>query len=269
MSQPDFYAIFGLPPSASQDEIRAAHRELVKRYHPDIYSTGGDIARATEKLREINEAYAVLGNAERRKKYDASRVEQVRHAPSVAKQRPVYVRRVRSAARPKAPPKSIRARKNFEWVKKFFTFRWLAGTVAGVILFVVTAYFFTRVPGVLPVWVLLQKTEVEPPASGPLAGAKGWVQLGSFGVRAECARVLKTHVKADQEQGSHAVFDENNGTMAITVLLSDSDSAPNNKLLAGQKIVSKRVRNYECRAVQVRQPDSWLRRKMRQVGLVP
>ncbi|HEX9662654.1 MAG TPA: J domain-containing protein, partial [Candidatus Binatia bacterium] len=61
MPQPDFYAIFGVPPSASQQEIRAAHRELVKRYHPDIYSTGDDKARATERLQAINEAYAVLG----------------------------------------------------------------------------------------------------------------------------------------------------------------------------------------------------------------
>jgi len=267
MSQPDFYAIFGVPPSASQDEIRAAHRELVKRYHPDIYSTGGDIARATEKLREINEAYAVLGNAERRKKYDASRVEQRRSA-SVAQQRPSYVR-VRSSARPKAPARPIRARKKLQG-NKFFTFRLLAGAIAGAILFVVTAYFLTRAPDVLPAWVLWHKTEVEPPARGPIAATNGWERLGSFGVKAECARVLKTHVKADQEQGSRAVFDESNGTMAITVFLSESDAASNpKKLLEGQRPVTKRVRHYECRAVQVRQPDSWLRRKMRQAGLVP
>jgi hypothetical protein len=81
--------------------------------------------------------------------------------------------------------------------------------------------------------------------------------------------VLKTHVKADQEQGSQAVFDESNGTMAITVLLSEADAALSaKKFLAGQKNITKRVRHYECRTVQVRQPDSWLRRKLRQTGLM-
>jgi hypothetical protein len=136
-------------------------------------------------------------------------------------------------------------------------------------LFLVTGYFVNSSPEISPVWLLLQKTEIEPAASAPIAGARGWQQLGSFGARAECARVLKTHVKADQEQGSQAVFDETNGTMAITILLNGADPALSGKsLLAGQKNITKRVRHYECRTVQVRQPDSWLRRKLRQIGWV-
>jgi hypothetical protein len=269
MPQPDFYEIFGVPPSASQEEIRAAHRELVKRYHPDIYSTGDDKARATERLQAINEAYAVLGNAERRKEYDDSRVEPPRHAEPAAQERPAQVRRARNAPRPKAPPRPVRVRNKFQWKKKFFTFPWLAGALAAVTLFMVVAYSFTREPRISLVWVLLQKTEVEPAASGPLAGARGWERLGSFGLRAQCAEDLKTRVKLDQEEGSQAVFDEVGGTVAITVLLMKIDSAQKTKeLLAGRGGVTKRVRHYECRAVQIRQPDSWLRRKLREIGLV-
>jgi DnaJ domain len=269
MAQPDFYEIFGLPSSASQKEIRAAHRDLVKRYHPDIYSTSGDKARATEKLQAINEAYAVLSNPERRKEYDARRVERPRRAQPSAPERSAHVGRARSAPHPQAPPGPVRAHKKFQWKKRFFTFPWLAGTVAGVTLFVVAAYAFYREPRYLPVWVLLQKTDVEPAASGHLAGATGWERLGGFGFKAECARELKARVKLDEEQGGHAVFDEVGGTVAITVLLIENDSAQKAKeLVAGQGSVAKRVRQYECRAVQMRQPDSWLRRKLRETGLV-
>lgn len=269
MPQPDFYAIFGVPPSASQEEIRAAHRELVKRYHPDIYSTGDDKARATERLQAINEAYAVLGNAERRKEYDDSRVEPPRRAEPAAQERPAQVRRGRSAPRPEAPPRPVRIRNRFQWKKKFFTFPWLVGALAAVTLFVVVAYSFTREPRISPAWVLLQKTEVEPGASGPLGGAKGWERLGSFGLSAQCAEDLKIRVKLDQEEGSQAVVDDVSGTVAITVLLIKIDPAVKAKQLpAGQESVTKRVRHYECRAVQIRQPDSWLRRKLREIGLV-
>jgi len=268
MPQPDFYAIFGVSPSASQDEIRAAHRELVKRYHPDIYSTSGDKARATEKLQAINQAYAILGNPEQRKQYDASRVEQARSAKTAAQQRTAQVRRARSTARPKAPPRPVRVRKKFRW-KKFLTVPWLAGTAAGVTLFTVMAFSLTREPQFSPVWVLWQKTEVEPAASGSVENAQAWEQLGAFALRGECAQNLKYRVKLDQEQGSHVFFDEANATVAITVLLSETDAALNTKgLLAAEKSVTKRVRHYECRTVQIRQPDSWLQRKLRQTGWV-
>jgi hypothetical protein len=269
MPRPDFYAIFGLPSSATQEEIRAAHRELVKRYHPDIYSTSGDKARATEKLQAINEAYAVLSSPERRKEYDASRVERLRRAQPSAPQRSAHVGRARSAPRPQAPPRPVRVRTKFQWKKRFFTLPWLAGTVAGVTLFVVAAYAFYREPRYLPVWLLLQKTDVEPAASDHLAGATEWERLGSFGFKAACARELKARVKLDEEQGGHAVLDEHSGTVAITVLLIENDSAHKGDILVpGEGSVAKRVRQYECRAVQIRQPDSWLRRKLRETGLV-
>jgi DnaJ domain len=267
MAQPDFYAIFGLSPSASQEEIRATHRELVKRYHPDIYSTSGDKARATEKLRQINEAYAVLGNAERRKAYDASRAEPPRRPPPAAQTRSSPAPRSSNTARRQTARRPLHARRKFRWNPNIFTPSRIAATLTGVTLSLATLYILNRPSEITPVWLLLQKTEVETAAGGPAATNRGWERLGTFGVRAECARVLKTHVKADQEQGSQAVLDESNATMAITILLRETDPALSaNPLLAGQKTLTKRVRHYECRTVQVRQPETWLRQKLRQTG---
>ncbi len=63
----DYYEILGVPRESSEDEIRAAYRRLAHKYHPD--KTGGDKA-AEDKLKEINEAYDVLKNKEKRARYD-------------------------------------------------------------------------------------------------------------------------------------------------------------------------------------------------------
>lgn len=60
----DYYNILGVNKSASQDEIKAAFRKLAHQYHPDK-PTGNEA-----KFKEINEAYQVVGDAEKRKKYD-------------------------------------------------------------------------------------------------------------------------------------------------------------------------------------------------------
>jgi molecular chaperone DnaJ len=57
-------------PDASQDEIKKAFRKLAKQYHPD--STGGD-AKKENRFKEISAAYEVLGDADKRAKYDAMR----------------------------------------------------------------------------------------------------------------------------------------------------------------------------------------------------
>jgi DnaJ-class molecular chaperone len=59
----DFYKILGVSKSASADEIKRAYRKLAHQHHPD---KAGD----AEKFKEINEAYQVLGNAEKRAQYD-------------------------------------------------------------------------------------------------------------------------------------------------------------------------------------------------------
>jgi len=63
----DLYEILGVSRSASQDEIRKAYLKLAHKYHPD--KTGGD-KEAEERLKEVNAAYDVLKNPEKRKKYD-------------------------------------------------------------------------------------------------------------------------------------------------------------------------------------------------------
>ena len=63
----DYYEILGVKKNASQEEIKKSYRKLAKKYHPD--ANPGD-NKAEEKFKEINEAYEVLGNEDKRKKYD-------------------------------------------------------------------------------------------------------------------------------------------------------------------------------------------------------
>lgn len=63
----DYYEILGVSRNSSETEIRAAYRKLAHKYHPD--KTGGD-RDAEEKLKQINEAYDVLKNKEKRARYD-------------------------------------------------------------------------------------------------------------------------------------------------------------------------------------------------------
>src|ERR671918_1532346 len=63
----DYYETLGVPKTATEDDIRSAFRKLARQYHPD---TAKDKKAAEEKFKEINEAYEVLGDSSKRKKYD-------------------------------------------------------------------------------------------------------------------------------------------------------------------------------------------------------
>ena len=63
----DYYAILGVPRTASEDELKKSFRKLAREYHPDVAK---DKKTAEEKFKEINEAYEVLSDAEKRKRYD-------------------------------------------------------------------------------------------------------------------------------------------------------------------------------------------------------
>ncbi|WP_236980547.1 DnaJ C-terminal domain-containing protein [Membranihabitans maritimus] len=68
MSFIDYYKILGLEKTATSAEIKKAYRKLARKYHPDV---NPDDTNAEQQFKKLNEAYAVLSDPEKRKKYDA------------------------------------------------------------------------------------------------------------------------------------------------------------------------------------------------------
>lgn len=66
MAKRDYYEVLGVPRGASEEDLKSAFRRLARQYHPDVSSEPD----AEEKFKEINEAYAVLSDSEKRAAYD-------------------------------------------------------------------------------------------------------------------------------------------------------------------------------------------------------
>lgn len=302
MSDANFYKVLGVGRSASADEIKSAYRDFVKRYHPDLFYTAREKAEATEKLLQINEAYAVLGNAKRRHLYDQEFIQKPKtrvHAPAAAK------RRGTSRPRRHATPRSKTAgilKGRLHLSKKRAGYTLAAAMIITVLIYIYAIYVGRSEPRFATTWTLLQKLEVSPAKdNSPPAGAgQGWVRLGEYASVSECAGILKQRVRKDEQEGSKAVFDEQKGMFAITIYLKketgqaqddlSSKATPERSTALDSKNeqqqleqeareqgtksfskdgMSKRVRSLECRKTQRLESESWLRRTLRRIAPLP
>jgi len=81
----DYYAVLGVPKNAAEKDIKSAYRKLARKWHPD--ANPDNAKAAEEKFKEIQEAYEVLGDAEKRKKYDVLGSDWQRAAQQAEQQR--------------------------------------------------------------------------------------------------------------------------------------------------------------------------------------
>lgn len=69
----DYYAVLGVPKTATAEEIKKAYRKLARQYHPDANPGDSATSGNTAKFKEVSEAYDVLSDTKRRKEYDEAR----------------------------------------------------------------------------------------------------------------------------------------------------------------------------------------------------
>jgi len=346
MAGPDFYKILGVSPSASPDEIKSAHRELVKIFHPDLFSTSAEKARANKRLQQINEAYTTLSNAGRRRQYDvrfakntpaADTTSSATKSSSVSTPRPSSSaivwndlpgrvgkklrqlkqgyrvlseeeRRRRRGAKPFQKP-GTRSPRQSTWARSFRGLseirrssarRWknlvslklTAGILSAIILIFILSAVWEK-PQIATAWALLENTVNEPSQESPRE--RQWTSLGHYNTTSECAASLKKRVALDEQEGGKALLDERSGTMAMTIYAKSeaalaeeylqaklkrmSPAAADRQLLEQQARdearefvmkngIAQRVKHYQCRELQLLKPESWLRTKLKQLGLV-
>ena len=85
----DYYEVLGVDKGADEQTLKKAYRSLAKKYHPDM---NPDNKEAEQKFKEVNEAYAVLSDSEKRAQYDPPdgrpRIVWGRRAPVLQNHRP-------------------------------------------------------------------------------------------------------------------------------------------------------------------------------------
>ena len=348
MAGPDFYTILGVSHTASPDEIKAAHRELVKKYHPDLFPGAKQKAQANKKLQQINEAYATLSNPERRRQYDSRyppRVTVVNPARSAGERRstasfrrpPTFsarenlarranekfnqiaktlsslakkawntygdlsreIRTARQAAASDSRQSRTAAAKTWNFLR-----RWtrkvsvkVTAAILGIMVLILILRAVWEQPEMTTEWTLLQSTVVDLPRDDPgvKPGERNWSPLGYHGSKAQCAESLKQRVAVDGESGSKVFLDERTGMIAMTIygkteaalteeflrakLKQGNPAGVDPKVLENQAReearellrkdgLTQRVKYYQCRETEVVKPDSWLRSKLKQIGII-
>jgi curved DNA-binding protein CbpA len=244
---------------------------------------------ANEKVQQARKLYRNLSNAGRH--YYADLSQQVNAA-----------RRAAAAAKGTSTSSGSRLRASIAWKK--FVGRWTSSvslkTTASILGIIVLALFLKTVwrePETAMAWTLLENTVVEPPQSnsGQKSGEHTWSSLGYHSSKSQCVESLKDRVATDKREGSKAFFDERNGTIAMTIYVRNEDTLTEEYLQAklkqntpyavdeqlleqqareeAQQFVKKngtiqRIKNYQCREIQVAEPDSWIRSKLKQFGLI-
>jgi curved DNA-binding protein CbpA len=283
MSDADFYQVLGVTRSATADQIKSAYRELVKTYHPDLFLAPDAKAEATEKLRLINEAYAVLGNPKRRDRYDRRFVQ-------IPKENP-RARAAPSSETARSRPRKVRRQINkLQLLKRVLRLskKRIAYMAVAAVLVLVFTYATRSEPRLIVAFSLFEKLEVSS-AKGASQSADGWNRVGQYASISECAAKLKERVRTDEQAGGRAVFGDPNGTMAITVrvkretaqgredssagrsaqsAVNENTSRPEQNLAeekseSANDRITKTVRNLECRPTQRLVSESWLDRLLR------
>ncbi len=102
----DYYAILEVPPTASQEAIREQYLLLIQAWHPDKFPNPAQRAKAEEKCKEINIAYDVLKDAQKRLKYDRD----IREQPAGTRSGRDERRREADERRPRRPAETARPR---------------------------------------------------------------------------------------------------------------------------------------------------------------
>jgi len=169
--------------------------------------------------------------------------------------------------------------------------------ILGIMVLVLILQAVWKEPEMTVEWTLLQSTVVDPPRNDPglKSGELNWSPLGYHPSKAQCAESLKQRVAVDEQGGSKVFLDERTGTIAMTIhgkteaalteefvrekLKQGNAAGVDSQVLEkqareeAQEVLRKngftqRVKHYQCRQTQVVKPESWLRSKLRQVGLI-